>query len=183
MDRDAQQTLSTMRAKHDHRIKALKQSHVEQFDAFRRVNAALMAPTVRHLGSGMYVSILGGGGGSGVASPAAAVASPAALGGSARSPGSPSPSPSPLALTTVDPYLPAPRARRERKVKAILQSPEIYLIKDCDSVSGSSTAFVFRLSDSVINYFDSVAKRKADLHLFEIYALKCDLDTKVRPSP
>jgi hypothetical protein len=166
-DKDTTQLLSTMRAKHEHKIKALKQAHMEQFDQFRRMNAVLVTPTVRHVG-GMYVKVLAPVGAPSTGSSRTSQSSSTASASSASS----------SSLILAD-YTPPPRARRERKVKAILQSPEIYLIKDCESVSGSSTAFVFKLSDSVINFFDAAEKKKADLHLFEIYALKCDLETKV----
>jgi hypothetical protein len=68
------------------------------------------------------------------------------------------------------------RQKRERKIKLTLQSPSLYAIKDAEAALGYSSAFVLQMSDMLMNYIDSSARKRADLHLFELYAVKCDVE-------
>eukprot|EP01122_Echinamoeba_exundans_P011264 TRINITY_DN4424_c0_g1_i1.p1 TRINITY_DN4424_c0_g1~~TRINITY_DN4424_c0_g1_i1.p1 ORF type:complete len:3569 (-),score=802.37 TRINITY_DN4424_c0_g1_i1:9-9890(-) len=134
LDKDTQSILASLRLKHDHKAKALKQAHNEQMATFQAESLVLLNT---------------------IASRTPVVAGT-------------------LILPPVqdDPK----RQKRERKIKLTLQSPSLYAIKDAEAALGYSTAFVLQMSDMLMNYIDSSARKRADLHLFELYAVKCDVE-------
>jgi len=61
----------------------------------------------------------------------------------------------------------------------MVQSPELYIMKDSDS-SAETVAFVFHMGDSLVTILQMVDKHKYDVKLYDLYAFKCTLNTQVR---